>query len=71
MTAVAAEGGAEMEAEAGAGDGGGPQNNSESARQRDSKTADPQVSRGDSGEDKGGRDRGLRAGRLDITGFNG
>lgn len=46
MTTVTAEGGAEMEAEAG--DGGGSQDNSESARQRDSKTADSQVSRGDS-----------------------
>jgi hypothetical protein len=69
VTTVAAEGGADMEAEAG--DCGGPQDNSESTRQRDSKTADPQVSRGDSGEDKGGRDRGLRTGRLNIPGFHG
>src|ERR1035437_2920107 len=36
------------------------QNDSASARQRVSKTADPQVGRGDSGEDQGGEDRGVR-----------
>jgi len=69
---VAAEGGAETEEGAGGGDGGSQQvNGTGSSRERGRKTANPQIGRGDSGEDQGGKDRGMRAGRLGIPGFKG